>query len=240
MWAGTISRMVVTALVIAAVFVFAIRSKIEPNRISLLLTAAICAATVLYAWITFEILLRNQAMARAASDSAKLMERGLRFSNASDLYFQTMITKDPLLQNRKGCTPINDEEYQNALRLVQGSAGPQQIEFVFCVAKNVGQGAATSLKISAEYHVRDTSNAIANLNVNKSADVQLLEPGKSVALLVYVFKLPTANDKAEIVHATMRSSDAYRNAIQDPPITVSIGRDEHHIDPDAGCVARIA
>ena len=237
---GTISRLIVTVVVIVGIFGFAMRTKIDPNRVSLLLTAAICAATVLYAWITFEILLRNQAMAKAASDSAVLMERGLRFSHASDLHFRTILTKDPTLQNRKDCTPINNDEYQNAVRLVQGNAQQQQLEFVFSLVQNVGQGAATNLKISAEYNVRDTSNTIANLHVNRTADVQLLEPDKSVGLLVYDFKVPTANDKAGIIQATIQSSDAYRDAIGDPAIIARIGQEQHHVEPDAGCVARLS
>lgn len=240
MSAGTIFRLTVGLLLIVAIFIFAIRTKLDPNRVSLLLTAAICAATVLYACITFEILLRNQAMAQAASDSAVLMERGLRFSHAADLHFRTIITKDPTLQNRTGCTPIKNEEYQNAVRLVQGNAQQQQIEFVFSLVQNVGQGPATNLKISAEYSVHDTSNAITHLNVSKVADVQLLEPDKSVGLLVYVFRIPTANDKAEIVQATVQSSDAYRDAIGDPATTDKISPEDHHIDPDAECVARVS
>jgi hypothetical protein len=235
---GTICRLIATAAAIVVIFAFAVRTKLDPSRVSLLLTAAICAATVLYAWITFEILLRNQSMAKAASASAILMERGLRFSHASDLHFRTTITKDPTLQNRKGCTPIDNEDYQNAVRLVQANA--QQIEYVFSLLQNVGQGPATNLKISAEYHVHDTSNVITNVNVNKTADVQLLEPGNSVALLIYLFKVPTANDKAEILQATVQSSDAYRDAIGEQPISRKISKQDHHVESEATCIARLS
>jgi hypothetical protein len=235
---GTICRMIATAVTIVVIFTFSVRTKLDPNRVSLLLTAAICAATVLYAWITFEILLRNQSMAKAASDSAALMERGLRFSHASDLHFRTIVTKDPTLQTRKGCKPIENEDYQNAVRLVQANA--QQMEYVFSLVQNVGQGPATNLKISADYHVHDTSNAITNVNVNKTADVQLLEPSNSVALLIYLFRVPTANDKAEILQATMQSSDAYRNAIGEQPITRKISRQDHHVEAEANCIATLS
>jgi len=176
-------------------------------------------------------------MAKAASDSAILMERGLRFSHASNLHYRTFITKDPMLQNIPDCMPIKNDDYQNALRLAQGSA--QQMEFVFCVIKNVGHGAATNLNISAEYKVQDTSNPMTHITVPKAADVQLLEMNHSIALLIYMFKVPTTDDKAEIVQAVLRSSDAYRDAIQEQPITVTIRPQNHHLESDAGCTAHI-
>lgn len=234
---GTVARQILTLFVIAAIFTFAGLAKLSPDRVSLFLTAAICAATVLYASLTFEILLRNQSMARAASDSAKLMERGLRFSHAANLHYQTIITKDPTLQNIKGCAPVENDDYLNALRLAQGNAG--QIEFIFCVVQNVGHGPATNLNISAEYKVQDTSNPISHINVQKVADVQLLEPSKSVALLIYLFKVPTTGDKAEIVQAVLRSGDAYRDAIHEQPITIVINSQDHHFKSDVGCVASL-
>ena len=235
---GTALRQLLTFLVIAAIFIFAWRTKLDSGRVSFLLTAAICAATVLYASLTFEILLRNQSMAKAASDSAMLMERGLRFSHASNLHYLTIITKDPSLQNRKDCTPIENEDYINAQRLTQEDG--QQMEFVFSVIKNVGQGAATNLRISAEYKIQDTSNPVTHINVPRAADVQLLEPGKSVALLIYLFKVPTTDDKAEIVRAEMRSSDAYRDALQEIPITAAVSSNDHHFASESGCVARLS
>jgi len=235
---GTILRQLLTVFVLSAIFVFAWRTKLDPNRVSLLLTAAICAATVLYASLTFEILLRNQSMAKAASDSTTIMERGLRFSHASNLHFRTLITKDPTFQNTPDCTPIKNEDYQNAIRLTQGNTG--QMEFVFCVVKNVGNGPATNLGISTEYRVSDTSNAMVHINVPKSAEVQLLETDHSIALLVYLFKVPTADDKAEIVRAVMTSSDAYRDAVQEQPITSTITPRNHHVESDAGSIARLS
>jgi hypothetical protein len=234
---GTAIRQLLTLIVIAAIFAFAWRTKLSPERVTILLTAAICAATVLYASLTFEILLRNQSMAKAASDSAKLMERGLRFSNAANLHYQSIITKDPKFVNQKGFTPVENEDYSNAMRLLQGNE--QQMEFVFCVVQNLGHGAATNLRISAEYKVQDTSNPITHINVSKVADVQLLEPGKSVALLIYLFKVPTTDDKAEIVRAEMRSSDTYRDAVEEQPITIAIDSQAHHFRADAGCIAHL-
>jgi hypothetical protein len=235
---GTVIRLVVTILVIGAIFTFAWRTKLNPERVSLLFTAAICAATVLYVSLTFEILLRNQSMANAASDSAILMERGLRFSHAANLHYRTIINKDLTLQNKKGCTPVENDDYANAMRLTHGSE--QQLEFVFCVVQNVGHGAATNLRIEAEYKIQDTSNPITHITVPKAADVQLLESGKSVALLIYLFKVPTTGDKAEIVQALMRSSDAYRDAIQEKPITITINSKDHHFEADPGCIARLS
>jgi hypothetical protein len=236
---GTVLRQIFTLLIILAIFASALRLKLDPNRTALVLTAAICAATIIYVSLTFEILLQNRSMAKAASESAVLMERGLRFSHAANLHYQTIITRDPRLQNRKGCTPVENEEYRNAMRLIQGNA-QQQMEFVFCIVKNVGHGAATNIKIITEYRVKDTSNAIAQVNVPKVADVQLLEPDKSIALLVYLFKVPTTDDKAEIVQATLTSSDAYRDAIREQPVTITIKAQDHHSDLEAGCVARLS
>lgn len=235
---GTVLRQLFTLLVILTIFVLALRLKLDPNRTALVLTAAICAATIIYVSLTFEILLQNRSMAKAASESAILMERGLRFSHAANLHYQTIITRDPKLQNRKGCAPVENEEYRNAMRLIQGNT--QQMEFVLCMVKNVGHGAATNIKITTEYRVKDTSNAIAQVNVPKVADVQLLEPDKSIALLVYLFKVPTADDKAEIVQATVTSSDAYRDAIREQPVTITINAQDHHYEMEAGCVARLS
>jgi hypothetical protein len=233
----TLLRLIATVVVIIGIFVFALRSTLDPARLSILLTAAICAATVLYASLTFEILLRNQYMAQAAGESAKLMEQGLRFSHASNLLYRTIITKDPTLKSWDGCTPVANEDYKNALKFIEGMEG--QSEFVFCIVKNVGHGAATNLRISTQYTIHDTSNAMARLDVPKVADIQLLEPSKSIALLIYLFKVPTADDTAEIVQAILRSSDTYRDAIHELPLTINITRDNHQSQLESGCTARL-
>jgi hypothetical protein len=64
---------------LALAFVWLYRTKIDPGRVSLFITAVIGAVTTIYALFTFEILLQNQDMAKAAVDSSRFMERGLRF-----------------------------------------------------------------------------------------------------------------------------------------------------------------
>ena len=235
---GTKTRLIVTLLVLALGLFLVWRANLEPARVSLLLTAAICAATALYALLTYEILLQNQSMAKAAADSAVSMERGLRFSYASSLLYRTFNTKDASLQNRKDCTPFNDDDYKSALS--EYSQNKEQMEYVFCEVLNVGRGAATSLTIRAEYTVQDASNSTKRYTVNKEAVVQLLEPDKSVALFICLFKIPTQGDRAKLVRASMNASDSYRDALKEPPLIVNVGSQDHHFEPEAGCIVRLS
>jgi hypothetical protein len=137
-------------------FYFVLHTVMDPPHVTLLVTAVICGVTSIYALITYEILLRNSAMAEAARDSTALMERSLRFSFAPNLLYQTIGTRDPKFQARKGIVPIEDDAYRRAMReYVDG----QQTEFVFGVVRNVGRGAATNVVIDTVYRVTDSSNA---------------------------------------------------------------------------------
>jgi hypothetical protein len=140
-------------------------TKLDPNRANLYVTEAICVVTAVYALITFEILLQNQAMARAATDSTKVMQQTLRFSYAPNLVYQTLNTKDPTLGSVPSCTAVDNEDYQSAMG--EFGEGGHQKEFVFAIVRNVGQGVATNLGIDATYNIRDKSSASANFSVNK-------------------------------------------------------------------------
>jgi len=75
------------------------------------------------------------------------MERSLRFSYAPNLLYRTINTKDPTLGSKKGFMPVDNEDYQGALR--EHNSGGQPEEFVFAVVQNVGRGPATNLVIEA-------------------------------------------------------------------------------------------
>src|SRR6266850_1060373 len=230
---GTKVRLIVTLLLIIAGFVVIWKANLEPARVSLLLTGTICASTALYALLTLEILLQNQSMAKAAVDSAISMERGLRFSHASNLLYRTFVTKDPTLGGREDCNPIKNEDYSSASR--DYSRNKEQMEFVFCEVQNVGHGAATNLTIGTEYTVQDASNSTKRYTVNREAVVQLLEPNSSVALFICLFKIPTAGDFAKLVNASMKASDSYRDALHETPLVVKVGPQEHHFESETGC-----
>jgi len=113
------------------------------------------------------------------------------------------------------------------------------MEYVFCEVQNVGHGAATNLTITAEYTVQDASNSTKRYTVNKQAVMQLLEPDKSVALFICLFKIPTAGDFARLVNASMKASDSYRDALAEPPLIVKVGAQDHHFESEAGCIVRL-
>jgi hypothetical protein len=66
----------------------------KSNDVTLLVTFVICVVNAVYVLLTFEILVENQAMARATKDSSSLMEKSLRFPSSAHLSFRTVGTKD--------------------------------------------------------------------------------------------------------------------------------------------------
>jgi hypothetical protein len=235
---GTMARLIGTLILLVAGFVYVWRNNPDPVRVNFFLTAAICAATVIYALLTLEILIQNQSMAKAAADSAASMERGLRFSYAANLLYRTFSTKDPRLMNREDCAAIKNDDYISAAR--DYSPEQAQTEFVFCEVRNVGRGAATNLTITAEYSVHDASNPAKNFTVKREASIQLLEPNKSAALLICHLSIPTAGDFAKLVSASMKASDFYSDALHEPPLTLKVGPEDHSCEPEAGCTVRLS
>jgi hypothetical protein len=238
MRAGTLARLAVVLVLLTAGFVFIWRTQLDPTKATLLVTGAIGAVTAIYALFTYEILLQNQAMAQAATDSTKVMERSLRFSYAPNLLYTTLNTKDPTLKSRKGFAAINNEDYERALKELAG--GGQQMEFVFAVVQNVGRGPATNLRINAQYSVSDTSNPNKNYSIKKDASVQILQPENAIALCIYVSKVPTADDRVELVYAHLRTSDFYRDALGEPAQETKAEPKNHHFESEPGCILRIA
>jgi len=224
-----------TLLVLAMMGVW--RAKIDPSRMSLLVTAVIGAVTSIYALFTYEILLQNQEMAKAAVDSTKVMERSLRFSHAPNLIYQTINTKDPTFQAKEGLIrPIDNDDYKRARTEFTGG---EQKEFVFALVQNKGQGAATNLTIEASYNITDSSNPNRNTSVVKEASAQILEPGCAVALCIFISKVPTADDRVALVSARLRTSDFYRDAIDEPALEINVDVGKHHVESDPNCVVRL-
>lgn len=228
--------LVVVLLVIALAWVW--RTKLDSGRVSLFITAVIGCVTAMYALVTYEILLENQAMSRASRDSTALMERSLRFSHAPNLVYATVNTTNPIFSgNAEPVTPIDNEDYERALAAFK-TTGDRK-EFVFAVVKNKGQGAATNLTIEAVYNITDSSNPNKESSVKKEASVQILEPGRGVALCIFISKVPTAGDKVALVSAHLVTSDFYRDAIKEPALRFNIEVNRHHVELEPGCVVRL-
>jgi hypothetical protein len=200
-------------------------------------TAVICAVTAVYALITYEILVQNQAMAKAATDSTRVMQQTLRFSYAPNLLYRTINRKDPIFKSSERLTPIDNEDYQTALS--EHGEGKQQKEFVFAIVQNVGRGAATNLKIGASYDIRNSSNPTKNYSVKKVASVQLLEPGCAVALCICVYKVPSSGDRVQIVSAHLTTSDFYLDALKEPAQTIQVAPNNHHFESEKGSVVQL-
>jgi len=235
---GTALRLVVLIILLLSGFVYIRRTSVDAARASLVVTAVICAVTTVYAWITFEILIQNRAMAQAATDSTMVMERSLRFSYAPSILYKTLNTKDPTLQKKEGFVPVNNEDYQRAMK--DYAAGNQQQEFVFGIIQNVGIGVATNLVIEAEYNISDMGNLNKNYTVKREAVVRILQPRSGAALLIFASKLPTSDDRVELVSATVTTSDLYRDALGEPNQRTVIHPKNHDIELAPDCIIRIS
>jgi hypothetical protein len=230
-------RLALVVILLAISLVWVWRTKIDSGRVSLFIAAVIGAVTTIYVLVTYEILLQDQAMAKATRDSSVLMERSLRFSHTPNLLYETINTKDPSFSANAGSLiPIDNDDYRRAL--TEFNAGEQK-EFVFGVVKNRGQGAATNLNIEAVYNIVDSSSANREASVTKQASVQVLEPGKAVALCIFISKVPTADDRVILVSAHMTAGDFYRDAISDPPQEIAVDIKKHHVEREQGCVVRV-
>jgi|SRR5882672_10335170 len=232
-------RLAVVAVFLTFGFLWIRQTSIQPAQVSLYVTAVIGAVTAVYALFTFEILLQNQAMAKAAVDSTALTEKSLRFSYTENLTYRTVNTKEPLFRKSSHrVAPVDNEDYRRAVD-EQSSEG-QQSEFVFAVVRNVGRGAATNLAIEAQYRVTDSSSVNKDITVTKQAVVQILEPDSAVALCIFVSRVPTRDDKVDLVWATMTTSNFYRDALNELPQKIVLDPDSHHTDCEPTCIVRLA
>jgi hypothetical protein len=236
---GRRGRLTLVTVLLAVALLSVWRTKVDPSRVSLFVTAVIGAVTAIYALFTYEMLLQNQAMAKAAVDSSTLMERSLRFSHTPNLLYQTINRKDPTFKVPAGSvTPVDNDDYKRAL--TEFGTGDQQKEFVFAVVQNKGQGPATNMNIEAVYNITDSSNPNRDAQVTKQASVQILEAGKAVALCIFISKVPTADDRVALVSARITTSDFYRDAISEPSQKIDVDIMKHHVELDPGCVVRLA
>jgi hypothetical protein len=231
--------MLMAGIVLAVALVWVWRTDARPERVNLFIAAVIGAVTTIYALFTYEILVQNQTMAKAALDSSTLMERSLRFSHTPNLLYETINTKDPTFKSTGGSIiPIQNDDYKRAL--TEFDEGAEQKEFVFAVVKNRGQGAATNVDIESTYNITDSSSPNRESSVTKHASVQLLEPKTGVALCIFISKVPTSDDRVSLASAQLTAGDFYRDAIKEPPQQVSIDPRMHHIEQSTNCVVRLA
>ena len=117
--------------------------------------------------------------------------------------------------------------------------GQQQTEFVFAVVQNVGRGSATNLSIEAQYRIQDSSSANPSYTVTKQASVQILPSDQSIALCIFVSKVPTGDDGVELISASVAASDNYRDALQEPPQKIKVDNNKHRPESDPTCVIQM-
>ena len=235
-------RLLIVIAVLGVGLVWVWKTKLDPNRASLFVTAVIGAVTTIYVLVTYEIMLQNQSMAKATSDSSIFMERSLRFQHSPNLTYRTVNTKDPTFGSKgNSIAPIDNDDYKLAREEFAAGAGGQQKEFVFAVVQNNGQGAATNLDINTAYRIVDSSSLNRDAEVRKQALVQILEPHKAVALCVFISRVPTANDRVSLVSAQITAGDFYRDAIGESAqqIAVDVQQHRHHVEADPGCVVQL-
>ena len=213
------------------------RVDLPADRAAKLDSLAIILITGVYAIFTFEILIENRSMARAAKESTRIMEQSLRFSLAPSLIFSTVVTKDPSLKHIAKCKPFDNDDQRRALRELVGAG--EQVELVYAVIRNIGRGSATKLSIAATFRIKDTANPNATYSLDKRALLQSLDPESAVALCIYISKVPTPDDRVDLVRADMSSSDSYRDAISEVPVSRVIGPEDNEVQRDESCVLRV-
>lgn len=177
-------------------------------------------------------------MARAATESARLMEQSLRFSFAPNLLFLTVNTKDPTLAERPGCSPVQNDDYERALR--EHRSGGQQKEYVFAVVRNVGRGTATKISVQATYDIRESENPNNAYTLSKQCSVQLLEPNNAIALFIFVAKIPTTDDRVGLVSASVRASDFYKDALSEAETEYAVSPGTHTVESEPDCILPVA
>lgn len=230
-------RMLITLVMLAIAMRWVWHTDAKPERITLFITAVIGALTTIYALFTYEILIQNQTMAKAAVESSTSMERSLRFSHTPNLLYKTMSTKDPTFESAENIIPIENDDYKRAI--TEFTVGGGQKEFVFAVVNNKGQGAATNLGIEAVYAITDSSNPNRETSVTKRASVQILEPNSGVALCIFISSVPTADDRVVLTSALLDSGDFYRDAVMEPAQRIAISPEKHEIVQALDCVMRL-
>ncbi|MGB8989341.1 MAG: hypothetical protein WCC37_22275, partial [Candidatus Sulfotelmatobacter sp.] len=154
---GAAGRVLAIGVVVAIVFRHIWKSQPDPGHATLLLTMVSVGLTAVYVILTFEIVLQNQKMTRAAFETAGVMERSLRLSYSPSITFTTQLTKDPTLGSLgSSCIPYRNEDFERAIGEFPGTG--ETMEFVFAIVRNVGKGTATKVQLSAQYEVQEQAN----------------------------------------------------------------------------------
>jgi len=232
-------RMFILCVALAFALAWAWRTNLRPDRATLLITAVIGAVTAVYALFTYEILLENQTMANAALESAKLTERSLRFSHSGNLTFATRSTRVAQIETElTNVYPIKNKDFERAVAMA--AEGGEQTEFVYAIIENKGKGAATNVRVEAEYKILDSSNPNGESVLLKHAVIPLIEPSLGIALCVFMAKTPTPNDSVSLIKAKITSSDFYREAISEPVLVNIVLPERHHTDQASSGVIRLA
>lgn len=232
---GQIIRLLTLSSILVAGLIWTAVTKIKPERASLLVTAVIGCLTAIYALLTYEILKQNQTMAEAALESAKLTERGLRFSYSSNLILTTVSTRTTQVEEiRSGISAVKNEDYDRAIAIPVGPA--EQPEFVFAIVENKGRGVATNVVLEAEYRVVDSSNPNRESVLTKRANVSVVEPNSGIALCVFMAKTPTPADTVVLLKAQITGSDFYRDAIGETAQTTKIEASSHNVVQGEDCI----
>lgn len=232
-------RLIVASCLVLCACIWFKHTQRKPDDVTLLVTFVICVVTAVYSVFTFEILLENQAMARATKDSALLMEKSLRFPSSAHLSFRTVGSKNPQISEvLPGVAPYKNVDYSRALEVAQG--GNSEADFVFAVIENKGPGTATKVKVDASYAIVDSGSDNKNANVRKTANIPILEVGSGFALCIFISRLPTPGDGASLLSANVENSDFYRDAIGDSTQIAAISSVDHQTELLAGSTLRIS
>jgi hypothetical protein len=77
------------------------------------------------------------------------------------------------------------------------------------------------------------------MNVIRSAPVQIIPSDQAVALFIFVSKVPTGDDKVELISASVTASDYYRDSLQEPAKRIEVDRDKHRPESETACVIQM-
>lgn len=224
--------------VISGLVYLSLYADIEYRRATLLLTAIIAGVTIVYALITYEILVMNERTAGAAKASASAMEQSLRFSNTANLVFLTQSTKDPLFTEKPEVVVLRNEDYERALEEHQKGVGEK--EYVFAMLENIGRGPATTLEFEVTYKVNESQNPNNTYELKRKGRAPVLGAGKTLAVVVYVSQSPDPQDHVALEAAEYKASDLYRDALSEPRVTKSVKPSGHTVEKGAHCVIALS
>jgi hypothetical protein len=229
-------RMVALLSLLSAGGIWALKSHLDVNHISATASAISALVTVVYALLTYEILLENQIMAKAALTSASYAERSVRFAHSSNIVYTTFSTKTPDIHlSHPSLRIIENEDYRRAMDLQE----QEQAEFVFAAVENKGPSVATRVAFEANYLITDSGALMKDALTKKSASVPLIDPQSGVALCIFISRVPTPDDGVRLSSARIMFSDFYRDAVGEESKVEEIRADNHQAWRTPGGVLNI-